>query len=60
MQQLDIRLDPTWDQNKRRNDHDLLESLIGTAALSTSAPGPASFGGPWAMYRRCDPVPGRG
>ena len=37
MQQLDTRLDPTWDQNKRRPDHDLLESLIGTAALSTSA-----------------------
>ena len=36
MQQLDTRLDPTWDQNKRRPDHDLLESLIGTAALSTS------------------------
>ena len=37
MQQLDTHLDPTWDQNKRRPDHDLLESLIGTAALSTSA-----------------------
>ena len=31
------QLDPTWDLNKRRNDPDLLESLIGTADLSTAA-----------------------
>ena len=37
MQRHDTRLDPTWDLNKRRNDPDLLENLIGTADLSTAA-----------------------
>ena len=37
MQRHDTRLDPTWDLNKRRNDPDLLESLIGTADLSPAA-----------------------
>ena len=37
MQRHDTRLDPTWDLNKRRNDPDLLKSLIGTADLSPAA-----------------------